>query len=147
MLLCDPQNKKVVSKIVSPDGVPSYANCLTPESDMIFQDIGDIYVFDKNTAALKQRLQFQTSEHPDAESRIFMLGDSLYFFPEDPQQSDAARFDNIGHADLSEIQSNGSLLDMMLFDMNEFYQKGWIGNKGIADSLKIKLQHTQKQLD
>lgn len=147
LVLCDPENKIALSQIVLPVGVPPYEKCLTPDGDMVFQDGGNIYIYDKNTAELKQRLKFQTSDDPDAESIIFMLGDSLYFFPEDPKESDATHFNNIGHADLTEVQSNSSLTEMMTTDLDDAYQKGWIDNKGIYNSLSKKLEHAQKQLD
>ncbi|MDZ7723785.1 MAG: hypothetical protein U5R06_13515 [candidate division KSB1 bacterium] len=147
LVLCDPANKTASSQIILPVGIPPYEKCLTPYGNMVFQDGGNIYIYNKNTAKLKQRLRFQTSDIPDAESKIFMLGDSLYFFPEDPKESDATHFENIGHADLTEVQSNSSLVDMMSKDIDNSYQKGWIDNKGIYNSLTKKLKHAQKQLD
>jgi len=147
LVLCDPANKTALSQIILPVGVPPYEKCLTPNGDMVFQDGGNIYIYDKNTAELKQRCKFQTSDNPKAKSKIFMLGDSLYFFPEDPEKSDVTHFDNIGHADITKVQSNTSLTEMMTIDLDEAYQKGWIDNKGIYNSLYKKLENAKKHLE
>jgi len=146
-ILCDPENEICTNHLIWPTGTHPLAKTLTPDSDMVFQNGGKIYIYDKNTAELKHRYKFQTSNNPDVESKIFILGDSLYFFPEDPKESDATHFDNIGHADLTKVQSNTSLVDMMTDDVEDAYQKGWIDNKGIYNSLSKKLEHAQKQLD
>lgn len=146
LILCDPENKKAISQLVMPVGEPPYEECLTPKGDMVFQDGGNIYIFDRQTAQLKQRFKFQISENANTKSRIFMVGDSLYFFPEDPEKSNLSRFDNIGHGDLSKEQSNLSLIEMLLEDVEEAYQKGWIANKGIYNSLYRKLENAKKHL-
>jgi len=146
-ILCDPENRICPAHLIWQTGTHPYAKTLTSVGDMVFQDGGNIYIYDKNTAELKQRLKFQTSDNPDAESKIFILGDSLYFFPEDPEKSDATHFDNIGHADITKVQSNTSLAEMMTDDVENAYHKGWIDNKGIYNSLRKKLQNAQKQID
>jgi len=157
-VLCDPENKESITEFTWSIGT-GINTFISPNSENIIIEIkgyseeeryfptGEVYMLDANTAKLKQRYKFQTSDNPDAESKIFMLGDSLYFFPEDPKESDATHFDNIGHADLNEIQSNSSLIDMMTDDVEDAYQKGWIYNRGIANSLSQKLENAKKQLE
>lgn len=114
---------------------------------MIFQDGGNIYILDRETAQLKQRFKFNPSDNPNIESKIFILGDSLYFFPEDPEKSEKESFPDIGRGDLSQKQSTFSLLEMLLEDVDEAYQKGGIVNKGIYTSLSKKLENAKKHLD
>ena len=147
LVLCDPEKRSSSCEILLPGGIPPFAKSLTPTGDIVLQDGGIVYILDKQNGYLKQRFQFQESGNPDAESILFFLGDSLYFLPEDPAKSDATQFDNIGHADLNETQSSVFLIDMMISDVEESFQKGWIDNHGIANSLKKKLENAQKQLD
>ena len=147
LVLCDPENKEAISEMTFPTGVPPYAKAISKNGDLIFQDGGKIYILDGQTTKLEQRLKFTTSDNPESKSKIFILGDSLYFFPEDPEKSDAASFDNIGHADLTVIQSDISLIEMLIDDVDESYQNGWIDNQGIANSLNQKLENAKKQLE
>lgn len=145
-VLCDPENKGAIHHFVMPVG-PPYEEGLTPKGDMIFQDGGNIYILDRGTAQLKQRFKFKLSDNPDIESKIFILGDNLYFFPEDPEKSERESFPDIGRGDLSQEQSTSSLLGMLIEDVDEAYQKGWIKNRGIYTSLSKKLENAKKHLD
>ncbi|MCD6115877.1 hypothetical protein J7K93_02585 [bacterium] len=157
-VLCDLENRKSIVEFSWSIGV-GINTYITPECKNIIIEIedytnedryfstGSIYILDGNTAIVKQRLRFQTSENKKAGSKIVILGDSLYFFPEDPKESDASHFDNIVHADLTQVQSNTSLAEMMTDDVENAYHKGWIDNKGIYNSLRKKLQNAQKQID
>lgn len=147
LVLCDPENKTGISQITLPTAIPPYAKAISKNGDLIFQDGGIIYIFDGITTTLKQRLRFQTSDNIDAESKIVILSDNIYFFPEDPEKSDATSFDNIGHADLTVIQPDISLIEMLIDDVDESYQNGWVDNQGIANSLNQKLENAKKQLE
>ncbi|MFO7888919.1 MAG: hypothetical protein R6V04_01115 [bacterium] len=157
-VLCDPENKKSITEFTWTIGI-GINTFISPTGNNLIIEIegyseeeryfptGNVYILDANTAELKHRYKFQTSDDPDAESKIFILGDSLYFFPEDPKESDATHFDNIGQADVTKVQSNISLAEMMTADVEDAYKKGWIDNKGIYNSLSKKLENAQKQLE
>ena len=114
---------------------------------MVFQDEGDIYIYDGKTAELIQKLEFEPSANPDAKSILFILDDQLYFFPEDPAESEAVLFDNIQFVNLPVSQSDSAIIEMLLEYIIEANENGDIDNSGVANSLISKLETAQKQLE
>jgi len=147
-----PENHELVNYIItSPISMPPVGTDLTESGDMVFQDFkqGQIYILEKGTTKLKQRLKV-TPAYEDAcgkqQSRTVILFDHLYYFPEDPKKSDASIFDNIGHADLTKIQSDASLAQMLIDDVDDCHQKGWITDQTAADKYKTYFTNIQNYI-
>jgi len=153
-ILFDPENEDIVNHLITKFGTP-LGHVLTDTGDIVLYDpkAGYVYILEKETAKLKQRIKvkpiFETIYSGEPTYSLFTLNDSLYFLPqrpENPKFNPPYNFDNIVHADVTKVQSNTSLIDMLTDDVEEAYQKGWIDNKGIYNSLYKKLEHAQKQL-
>jgi len=149
------KSRKIINYIIRPFG-PPYGEILTQSGDMVYHDpeAGYIYILAKETAKLKQRIKVEPISEPwykhEPTYSLFTLGDSLYFLPqrpENPKFNPPYNFDNIVHADVTKVQTNTSLIDMLTEDVEEAYQKGWIDNKGIYNSLRKKLQNAKKHLE
>lgn len=154
-ILYDPKNKRIVNHLITQYGTP-LGHILTDIGDIVLYDpkAGYIYILEKETAKLKQRIKVEPILEPwyDGEPTysLFTLGDSLFFLPqrpENPKYKPPYNFDNIGYADVTKVQSNTSLIDMLIDDVEEAYQKGRIDNQGIANSLNQKLENVKNQLE
>jgi len=154
-ILYEPETRTMITYMIKPFG-PPYGEILTQNGDMVYYDpkAGYVYILEKETAKLKQRIKvkpiFETIYSGEPTYSLFTLNDSLYFLPqrpENPKFNPPYNFDNIVHADVTKVQTNISLTEMLTDDVEEAYQKGRINNKGIYNSLNKKLANANKHLE
>ncbi|MCD6115879.1 hypothetical protein J7K93_02595 [bacterium] len=97
---------------------------------------GNVFVFDAETGVLKQRLKLP----PEGEILLFdNFPDQMFYYQQAAPQSTIS-------IDVTLEQLDTELIDMLINDVNTAYGKGWIDNKGIANSLGKKLENAKKQL-
>ncbi len=146
-VLCDPEIEVCRSHLAWKWSNGPFGKDVSHTGDMIFHREENLYIFDGQTALLKQRIKVPVSTSPNAKSKTFILGDVLYYFPEDPEKSDMTIFDNIQHVDLTKTQSDTALINMIIDDVNESYQKGWITNQSTMDKYVNYFENTKTYLE
>ena len=147
-VICDPENKiSVCDLTLLWKSCPYFNAYLSPDGDIVLDNVGNIYIYDGQTAELKQRINFTLSDNEDAHRLVLFLDDKLYYLPEDPAESDETSFDNIQSTDMSMVQSKSNLLSVIISDLDECCTKGWINNNGICNSLRKKLKNAKKHFE
>jgi len=147
-VVCDPENKVGVTDLtIDWESCPYFDAYLSPDGDIVLDNVGNVYIYDGKTAKLKQRIKFTPRPAKDVGPLVLFLNNILYYLPEDPRKSDATSFDNIQSTDLHIVQSQSDLLSVMLDDLDSCCEKGWIENQGICNSLRKKLENAVKHFE
>lgn len=107
-----------------------------PNTSVLYRP-GNIYIFESRTGVLKQRLKLP----PEGEMLLFdTYPDRIFYYrPDVPHEPISV--------DVTQTQPDINLIDMLISDVNTAYEKGWIDNHGIANSLIKKLENANKQLE
>lgn len=150
-VVCDPDQERIYEPIHFPWRSNGYLMCdgryvIFEEEQFIDDDDpntpvmyrpGNFYIFDAQTGKLRKRLKLP----PEGEILLFDTHPSqmFYYQPEAPQEPISV--------DVTQEQPDTDLIDMLISDVNTAYEKGWIDNRGIANSLDKKLENAKKQLE
>jgi hypothetical protein len=107
-----------------------------PNTSVLYRP-GNIYIFESRTGVLKQRLKLP----PEGEMLLFdTYPDRIFYYrPDVPHEPISV--------DVTQTQPDINLIDMLISDVNTAYEKGWIDNQGIANSLDQKLENAKNQLE
>ncbi len=156
LVVCDPEERKSISHMILSINSLPYEIAITNNGDMIFQDKDNFYVLCHQTRKLRKRLKFYFNEpttEPHAVSisqkaKLLILGDTLYYLPKNPLHKDYHDLSNfeIGSGNVNEDQTDMELLDMLVEDPNELYQKGWILNEPTRDKYDTLLSNAKTYL-
>ncbi|MGD8778346.1 MAG: hypothetical protein PVH88_05225 [Ignavibacteria bacterium] len=163
-LVCDPEEGKSIyyGKNIKTMRIPPFGEAVTNNGDMIFQDKDNFYVLSHETGKLRKRLKFHFNEpttDPHAarisqKAKLLIIGDTLYYFPKNPDDWEYSKLwtYEVGSGNINEDQSDESLMDFLLDDINDLYQKGGITNQSTFTKYEnyfnnIKSQLQQGQLE
>ncbi len=157
-VVLDPEEGKSIfyGQNIKTFGLTPYPVSLTKNGDMIWQDRDDFYVLSHETGKLRKRLKFHFNEPTTAphvlimtqKAKLLILEDTLYYFPKNPLHKDYHDLSNfeIGSGNVNEDQTDLELLDMLVEDPNELYQKGWILDEPTRDKYDTLLSNAKTYL-
>ena len=112
-VICDPENKTSICDLTLPwKSCPYFDAYLSPNGDIVLDNIGNIYIYDGRTAELKQRAKFTPPANNNDDPIVLFLDGKLYYLPEDPRKTDATSFDNIQTSDIGVYNTSGAMFDL-----------------------------------
>ena len=157
-VVLDPEEDKSIfhDKNIKTFGLTPYPIALTKNGDMIWQDKDNFYVLSHETGKLRKRLKFHFNEPTTdphvlsltQKAKLLILGDTLYYLPKNPTYKDYIDLSNfeIGSGNVNEDQTDMELLDILLEDPDELYQKNWILNEPTRDKYNTLLNNAKSYL-